>query len=130
MAEIAVINPRFEVSYWGMEHALPLIGKRANLPVAALPLLAALTPGEHTITLLDENVDAIDYRRLAGADIASVLSTCIAVDWHAPAAAPGHAVQTSFHHVPVLLLRTGEASCDLVAPRSFARSLHDWLVDR
>jgi sarcosine oxidase subunit gamma len=67
---------------------------------------------------------------LAGADIANVLSTCIAVDWHAPTAAPGRAVQTSFHHVPVLLLRTGGTACDLIVPRSFARSLHDWLVDR
>ncbi|WP_214475625.1 sarcosine oxidase subunit gamma family protein [Mesorhizobium sp. dw_380] len=66
---------------------------------------------------------------LAGADIARVLSTCIAVDWQSPAAAPGHAVQTSFHHVPVLLLRTGEAACDLVVPRSFARSLSDWIAD-
>ena len=46
MAEIVLINPRFEVSYWGLEHALPLFGKRANLPVACLPLLAALTPAE------------------------------------------------------------------------------------
>jgi hypothetical protein len=52
MAEIAIINPRFEVSYWGMEHALPLLGKRANLPVAALPLLAALTPGEHDLSFV------------------------------------------------------------------------------
>ena len=44
MADIVLINPRFEVSYWGMEYALPFIGKRANLPVACLPLLAALTP--------------------------------------------------------------------------------------
>src|SRR5205085_2524022 len=72
MAEIVLINPRFEMSYWGMEHALPLLRKRANLPVAALPLLAALTPGEHNITLLDENVDAIDYDRLASADIVGV----------------------------------------------------------
>jgi len=51
MADIVLVNPRFEVSYWGLEHALPLFGKRANLPVAALPLLAALTPSEHTVTL-------------------------------------------------------------------------------
>src|SRR6266446_5089117 len=69
MPEIAIINPRFEMSYWGMEHALPLLGKRANLPVAALPLLAALTPPEHNVTLLDENVDTIDYEQLAKADI-------------------------------------------------------------
>jgi radical SAM superfamily enzyme YgiQ (UPF0313 family) len=72
MAHIVLINPRFEVSYWGMEHALPMLGKRANLPVAALPLLAALTPGEHTITLLDENVEAIDYARLEQADMVGV----------------------------------------------------------
>ena len=41
MADIVLINPRFEISYWGMENALPSVGKRANLPVAALPLLAA-----------------------------------------------------------------------------------------
>src|SRR5437660_4890418 len=72
MAEIVLINPRFEVSYWGMEHALPLLGKRANLPVAALPLLAALTPNEHHVTLLDENVEPLDYDRLARADIVGV----------------------------------------------------------
>ena len=63
MADIVLINPRFEVSYWGMEHALPFIGKRANLPVACLPLLAALTPEEHTVTLIDENVEPIDWER-------------------------------------------------------------------
>ena len=44
MAEIVLINPRFEISYWGLEHALPILGKRANMPIASLPLLAALTP--------------------------------------------------------------------------------------
>src|SRR5438309_51261 len=72
MADIVFINPRFEVSYWGLEHALPFLGKRANLPIAALPLLAALTPAEHTVTLLDENVEAIDFARLERADIVGV----------------------------------------------------------
>src|SRR4051794_2232800 len=72
MADIVIINPRFEVSFWGMEHALPLVGKRANLPVACLSLLAALTPAEHTITLIDENVEAIDWERCARADIVGV----------------------------------------------------------
>jgi radical SAM superfamily enzyme YgiQ (UPF0313 family) len=72
MADIVIVNPRFEVSFWGMEHALPFTGKRANLPVAALPLLAALTPAEHRVTLVDENVEALDYARLARADIVAV----------------------------------------------------------
>jgi radical SAM superfamily enzyme YgiQ (UPF0313 family) len=72
MADIVLINPRFEVSFWGMEFALPFMGKRANLPVACLPLLAALTPREHSVTLMDENVEAIDWERCGSADIVGV----------------------------------------------------------
>src|ERR1700730_5753897 len=72
MADIVLINPRFEVSYWGLEHALPLLGKRANLPVACLPLLAALTPREHEVTLVDEDIERIDFASLASADIVGV----------------------------------------------------------
>ena len=73
MADIVLINPRFEVSYWGLEHALPYMGKRANLPVACLPLLAALTPEGHTITLIDENVEAINFE-LGNTDVAAARS--------------------------------------------------------
>jgi radical SAM superfamily enzyme YgiQ (UPF0313 family) len=72
MPDIVIINPRFDVSYWGLEHALPLMGKRANLPVAALPLLAALAPADFNITLLDENVEPIDWERCARADIVAM----------------------------------------------------------
>lgn len=72
MAEIVLVNPRFEVSYWGLEHALPLLHKRANLPTACLPLLAALTPDEHHVTIVDENVEAINFDRLAQADIVAL----------------------------------------------------------
>lgn len=69
MAQIVLINPRFEPSYWGMEHALHLVGFKANMPVAALGLLAALTPAGHEITLIDENVEEIDFDLCARADI-------------------------------------------------------------
>ena len=36
MADIVLINPSFEISFWELEHALPLLGKRANMPAAAL----------------------------------------------------------------------------------------------
>ena len=71
-ADIVLINPRFEVSYWGMEHALPIFGKRAAMPVAALPLLAALTPPGHRVTIFDENVEPLDFDRIARADIVGV----------------------------------------------------------
>jgi radical SAM superfamily enzyme YgiQ (UPF0313 family) len=72
VAHIAIINPRFEQSYWGLEHALPLFRKRANLPVASLPLLAALTPPEHTVTLHDENVTPLNFEAIAKVDIVGV----------------------------------------------------------
>jgi radical SAM superfamily enzyme YgiQ (UPF0313 family) len=72
MADIVLVNPKFNISYWGLEYAMPFFGKRANLPVAALPLLAALTPSEHHVTLVDENVEDIDYDRLAKADLVGV----------------------------------------------------------
>ena len=69
MARIAIVNPMFEVSYWGLEHAQKMMGKRANMPVASLPLLAALTPDEHEVTLVDENVESLDFDALAKFDI-------------------------------------------------------------
>jgi radical SAM superfamily enzyme YgiQ (UPF0313 family) len=72
VADIVLINPKFEISFWGLEAALPFLGKRANLPVGALPLLAALTPSPHSITIVDENVEDIDYERCRRADIVGV----------------------------------------------------------
>jgi radical SAM superfamily enzyme YgiQ (UPF0313 family) len=69
MAKIVIINPRFEISFWGLEHCMPLFGKRANLPVANLALLAALVPKHHEVTLLDENVEDIDFERVGRADM-------------------------------------------------------------
>jgi len=51
MADIVIINPQFDNSFWGMENCIGLLGKRANLPVACLALLAALVPDHHEVTL-------------------------------------------------------------------------------
>ena len=72
MADIVLINPRFDVSYWGLEHALPFLHVKAILPTASLPLLAALTPAEHHVQLIDENVEEIDFDRCARADLVGV----------------------------------------------------------
>jgi radical SAM superfamily enzyme YgiQ (UPF0313 family) len=72
MVDIILINPKFDVSFYGFDYALALLGKRAAMPVAALPLLAALTPPEHQITLVDENVEPIDFNRCSRADIVGV----------------------------------------------------------
>ena len=69
MADIVIINPRFDISFWGLEHCMKLFGKRANLPVACLALLAALVPDHHDVTVIDENVEDIDFDRLGRADL-------------------------------------------------------------
>jgi hypothetical protein len=56
MDRMALINPRVEISYWGMEHVVRIAGREANMPAAALPLLAALTPETDSVVLIDENV--------------------------------------------------------------------------
>jgi radical SAM superfamily enzyme YgiQ (UPF0313 family) len=77
MADIVIINPRFDTSFWGMEHCVGLFGKRANLPVACLALLAALVPGHHAVTLIDENVEDVDFDRLGRADLVCLTGMCI-----------------------------------------------------
>jgi hypothetical protein len=47
MHDIVLINPRFDVSFWGMEYALPL--------------LAALTPPGFNVRIIDENVEPIPF---------------------------------------------------------------------
>lgn len=49
MNDIVIINPRFNVSFWGMKKSMGLLGKRANLPVSCLPLLTALAPDHHQV---------------------------------------------------------------------------------
>jgi len=72
MAQVALINPRFEASYWGLERVMPITGKRATMPVSALSLLAALTPDSDSVILIDENVEEIDYSALEQMDIIGV----------------------------------------------------------
>ncbi len=72
MADIVLISPRFEPSFWGVDYSMPCFDAEAMLPVMALPLLAALTPPQHSITLIDENVEEIDFDRCQRADIVGV----------------------------------------------------------
>ena len=77
MADIVLINPKFFPTYWGLDHALPLFRKGAILPPLNLALLAALTPPGHTVTIIDENVEPIDYERCRRADIVGVTGMAV-----------------------------------------------------
>jgi radical SAM superfamily enzyme YgiQ (UPF0313 family) len=70
---ICLINPRFEPSYWGFDYALPLYpgDKRSTMISGSLPTVAGLC-GDHDVTLLDENVEDIDWDSLDEFDIVGV----------------------------------------------------------
>lgn len=72
MADIVLIHPRFSTSYWGFNYAMPIFGVTSAVPPASLPLLAALTPAEHQVTIIDEEIEEIDYERCRKADIVGV----------------------------------------------------------
>jgi radical SAM superfamily enzyme YgiQ (UPF0313 family) len=71
---VCLINPRFEPSFFGFDFALPLMprDKRCWVVTGALPALAALAPPHCSVTLLDENVEQIDFRSLARFDVIGV----------------------------------------------------------
>jgi radical SAM superfamily enzyme YgiQ (UPF0313 family) len=80
MARICLINPRFQTSFWGLNHSLPLLGKKSNMPVLALPVVASLTPGEHEVVLVDENIEEIDFDALESFDIVGVTGMTVQRD--------------------------------------------------
>src|SRR3954447_11680098 len=80
MARICLINPRFRTSFWGLQYALPILGKKANMPVLALPVLAGLTPPDHEIVLIDENIQEIDFDALESFDIVGVTGMTVQRD--------------------------------------------------
>src|SRR3954462_5929929 len=77
MADIVLISPKFHPTYWGFDYALPLFRKSALMPPLNLALLAALTPAGHTVTIIDENVEPINYERCRRADIVGVTGMAV-----------------------------------------------------
>jgi radical SAM superfamily enzyme YgiQ (UPF0313 family) len=80
MADIVLINPRFNPTYWNLDYALPMFRKKALLPPLNLPLLAALTPPGHTIQIIDENIEEIDFERCRRADIVGLTGMAVQRD--------------------------------------------------
>lgn len=59
---IMLITPRFHSRYfWDFRKLSQVLGRSSNNLLLALPTVAALTPDEHEVILVDDNVQAIDY---------------------------------------------------------------------
>src|SRR5215207_6606350 len=66
---ILMIYPKFPPTYWGMQYALPLMGKKALMPPLGLITIAALTPPEYNVRLVDLNCESLRQEDLAWADL-------------------------------------------------------------
>jgi len=71
---ICLILPRFEPSYFGREYMLPILpgDKRCMMIGGALPLLAALVPDGYTVSIIDENVEKIDFAAVREFDVVGI----------------------------------------------------------
>lgn len=69
---VLLVHPLFPVTYWGFQHALSVIGKRASLPPLGLVTVAAHLPDTCRARLVDLNVQALHDRDLDWADVVLV----------------------------------------------------------
>ena len=66
---VLLVYPEFPLTYWGLQHALALAGKRASLPPLGLVTVAAHLPADWELRLVDLNVAALRQEDLAWADL-------------------------------------------------------------
>ncbi|MBK9033726.1 MAG: B12-binding domain-containing radical SAM protein [Myxococcales bacterium] len=66
---ILLAHPAFPITYWGFQHALPIIAKRATLPPLGLITVAAHLPASAEVRLIDLAVTPLDDAALAWADV-------------------------------------------------------------
>ena len=59
--KICLIAPRNPESFWTFDRILPSLNKKCVFPNLSLPTVAGITPREHEVVLMDENVEEIDF---------------------------------------------------------------------
>src|SRR4051812_28742032 len=64
-----MVYPEFEPSYWGMQYSLPIIRRKSLMPPLGLITIAAMTPGDYEIRLVDLNTGPLTDADLEWADM-------------------------------------------------------------
>jgi radical SAM superfamily enzyme YgiQ (UPF0313 family) len=63
------VYPDFEPTYWGMQHSLPLVGRKSLMPPLGLMTIAAMTPDHYHIRLVDMNCEPLTDEHIGWADM-------------------------------------------------------------
>ncbi len=59
---LLLINPKRKLRYlWDFKELCQVMGKKTPVPPLSLPTIAALTPSHYDITIIDEEVEPIDF---------------------------------------------------------------------
>jgi sarcosine oxidase subunit gamma len=90
-----------------------------RLQTVVTPAIGAVTPLSHSRTRIT----------VAGEAAGELLAKGIPLDLHPDAFPIGRFALTGLHHTPVLLWRRAESRYEILAMRSFALSVWDWLTD-
>lgn len=61
--------PDFDPTYWGMQYALPLVSRKSFMPPLGLMTIAAMTPPEYDIRVVDMNCGALTDEQILWADL-------------------------------------------------------------
>ncbi|MBI4509874.1 MAG: B12-binding domain-containing radical SAM protein [Deltaproteobacteria bacterium] len=67
-----LVHPEFPTTFWGFQHSLPLVQKRASLPPLGLITMAAHLPREIELRLVDMNAEELTAQDLSWADVVLV----------------------------------------------------------
>jgi radical SAM superfamily enzyme YgiQ (UPF0313 family) len=67
-----LVYPEFPRTYWGFQHGLAAIGKRASLPPLGLITVAALLPRGWSLRLVDMNIERLTDEDLRWAEVVLV----------------------------------------------------------
>jgi radical SAM superfamily enzyme YgiQ (UPF0313 family) len=59
--KICLIAPKNPESFWTFDRILPSLNKEMRVSNLSLPTVAGITPREHEVRLMDENVEPIDF---------------------------------------------------------------------
>ena len=81
---ICLINPRSQPSYWTFDFAMPFfnLGRKRQYSMAngAVVGVAALVPTGHDVTIIDENIETLDFEYLRCFDVIGVTGMIVQAD--------------------------------------------------
>ena len=66
---VLLVYPEFSPTYWGLQYALPLMGRKAAMPPLGLLTIAALTPETYQFQLVDLNCRPLESSHMDWADM-------------------------------------------------------------